>query len=112
MFSETCTNSGEETPTKKWVGWGLTFKTHTLMIMHKMTTPLIRSLFEPWEIYYVKLSIKNKVHDQSQLETLSLVYLLSWDHIIKSEPPHLQKGRFKPPYPLFSCYETGKNVQI
>ena len=60
-----------------------------------MTTPLIRSLFEPWEIYYVKLSIKNKaLLGESQLSTLSLVYLLSWDHIIKSEPPHLQKGRF------------------
>ena len=62
MYSETHTNSGEETPTKKWVGWGLTFKTHTLMIMHKMITPLVCSL-----------------------KTLSLVYLQSWDHIIESE---------------------------
>ena len=102
MYSKTCANSGEEKQTKKWEGWGVTRKTHTLMNMHKMIIPLIRSLFEPWEIYYVKLSIKNKaLLGESQLSTLSLVYLLSWDHIIKSEPLHLQKGRFKPPLPPF-----------
>ena len=60
VYSKGCTctakhvqTQGRRNQQKSGRAGRLTPKTHTLMNMHKMIIPLIRSLFEPWEIYYV-----------------------------------------------------------